>query len=153
SLLEADQNDRKEAGRSDTKAGYAANQAPQDTLEALRQAGLIEPRAEEEEGVADLTRKPVSFPMSRDARLQALARGDEGFLLGLAYSTLRGLGRIHPFVADLRVGGVEVKFVVPELGFTITIAEIVVTECRTINEFTSAADQPPCFTQGYGLAL
>ena len=30
----------------------------------------------------DLTREPLTFPADRDVRLQALARGDEGFLLG-----------------------------------------------------------------------
>jgi alpha-D-ribose 1-methylphosphonate 5-triphosphate synthase subunit PhnI len=32
----------------------------------------------------DLTREPMTFPAGRDQRLQALARGDEGFLLSLA---------------------------------------------------------------------
>ena len=32
--------------------------------------------------LADLTREPTVFPMSRAERLQALARSDEGFLLG-----------------------------------------------------------------------
>ena len=38
----------------------------------------------------DLTRQPLAFPVARDVRLQALARGDEGFLLALGYSTQRG---------------------------------------------------------------
>jgi alpha-D-ribose 1-methylphosphonate 5-triphosphate synthase subunit PhnI len=33
---------------------------------------------------------PRNIPIDRDTRLQALARGDEGFLLALAYSTQRG---------------------------------------------------------------
>ena len=40
-----------------------------------------EPLPEEPSG--DLTREPLEFPMARDLRLQALARGDEGFLLAL----------------------------------------------------------------------
>ncbi len=32
-----------------------------------------------------------------------LARGDEGFLLALAYSTQRGYGRTHPFVGEIRI--------------------------------------------------
>ncbi len=55
--------------------------------------------------------------MARDLRLQALARGDEGFLLALGYSTQRGYARNHPFVGEIRIGEVEVELDVPELGF------------------------------------
>src|SRR5262249_7027459 len=48
--------------------------------------------------VFDLSRQPLQFPAGRDQRLQNLARGDEGFILGLAYSTARGYGGTHPFV-------------------------------------------------------
>ena len=58
----------------------------------------------EEAPVADLTRDPVAFPADRALRLQNLARGDEGFLLGLGYSTQRGYGRNHPFVGEIRLG-------------------------------------------------
>ncbi|VEB42155.1 Bacterial phosphonate metabolism protein (PhnI) [Chromobacterium violaceum] len=44
----------------------------------------------------DLTREPLMFPAGRPARLQNLARGDEGWLLGLAYSTQRGYAESHP---------------------------------------------------------
>ena len=64
----------------------------------------------------DLTREPTIFPMTRAERLQALARSDEGFLLGLAYSTQRGYGGTHPFAGEIRVGEVEVEFEAPELG-------------------------------------
>ncbi len=42
--------------------------------------------------VPDLTQAPLKFPASRELRLQNLARGDEGFLLALGYSTQRGYG-------------------------------------------------------------
>ena len=64
----------------------------------------------------DLTRDPVSFPADRDVRLQSMARGDEGFLLGLGYSVQRGFGGTHPFVGEVRVGEVAVEFV-PEALF------------------------------------
>ena len=51
------------------------------------------------------------------SRLQALSRGDEGFLLALGYSTQRGYARTHPFVGEIRIGEVEVELDVPELGF------------------------------------
>ena len=55
----------------------------------------------------DITRTPLEFPMERDQRLQALARGDEGFLLALGYSTQRGYSRTHPFVGEIRIGEVR----------------------------------------------
>ena len=57
-------------------------------------------------------------------RLQALARGDKGYLLGLAYSSQRGYGRTHPFVGELRIGHVRVSAHLPELGFEVEFAEI-----------------------------
>lgn len=101
----------------------------------------------------DLTREPLRFPASRALRLQALARGDEGFLLGLAYSTQRGYARSHAFVGELRVGIVAVEFDIPELGFSIEIAEIELTECETVNQFKGSKSEPPQFTRGYGLVF
>jgi len=49
-----------------------------------------EPAVAPDAPVSDITREAPDFPSPRDARLQTLARGDEGFLLGLAYSTQRG---------------------------------------------------------------
>ncbi|WP_203135581.1 carbon-phosphorus lyase complex subunit PhnI [Microbacterium sp. JZ31] len=107
---------------------------------------------------ADLTREPTVFPMSRAERLQALARGDEGFLLSLGYSTQRGFGRTHPFAGEVRVGEVEVLFDAPELGFEVPIGRIEVTECQMVNQFVGGrdaqgAERPPQFTRGYGLVF
>jgi alpha-D-ribose 1-methylphosphonate 5-triphosphate synthase subunit PhnI len=85
---------------------------------------------------ADITREPMLFPISRAERLQALARGDEGFVLSLGYSTQRGFGRTHPFAGEVRVGEVEVEYVAPELGFAVPLGRIEVTECQMINQFT-----------------
>jgi alpha-D-ribose 1-methylphosphonate 5-triphosphate synthase subunit PhnI len=86
-------------------------------------------------------------------RLQNLARGDEGFLLGLAYSTQRGFGKNHPFVGEIRAGRLEVEMIPEELGFPVVIGEIEVTECQMVNQFKGSATVPPSFTQGYGLAF
>jgi alpha-D-ribose 1-methylphosphonate 5-triphosphate synthase subunit PhnI len=102
---------------------------------------------------ADLTREPTVFPMSRAGRLQALARADEGFLLGLGYSTQRGFGSTHPFAGEIRVGEVEVEFEAPELGFSVCLGRIELTECQMINQFTGNADTPAQFTRGYGLVF
>jgi alpha-D-ribose 1-methylphosphonate 5-triphosphate synthase subunit PhnI len=117
--------------------------------------GLIEPDGEmpEDHLAGDITREPMEFPMPRDLRLQSLARGDEGFLLALAYSTQRGYGRTHPFVGEIRMGLVEVEFDVPELGFAVSLGEIRVTECQMVNQFKGSAKAPPQFTRGYGLVF
>ena len=101
----------------------------------------------------DITRTPMDFPMERDARLQALSRGDEGFLLALAYSTQRGYARTHPFAGEIRIGLVEVEMELPELGLTVSLGEIRLTECQSVNQFKGSATQPPQFTRGYGLVF
>jgi alpha-D-ribose 1-methylphosphonate 5-triphosphate synthase subunit PhnI len=123
--------------------------------EILDQEGMIEREVAEsdETAVFDLTREPMSFPAGRDQRLQNLARGDEGFILGLAYSTARGYGGAHPFVGEIRLGEVAVEIVPEELGFAIEIGDITVTECQMINQFHGSAEQPPQFTRGYGLSF
>lgn len=101
----------------------------------------------------DLTRDPIEFPAARDVRLQALARGDEGFLLGLAYSVQRGFGGNHPFAGEIRLGEVAVQLVPQELGFAVDIGDLTVTECQMVNQFTGSKDVAPQFTRGYGLAF
>jgi alpha-D-ribose 1-methylphosphonate 5-triphosphate synthase subunit PhnI len=103
--------------------------------------------------VGDLTREPLSLPADRDLRLQNLARGDEGFLLALGYSTQRGYGRTHPFAGEIRFGDVEVEFFAEELGFAVPLGRIAVTECQMVNQFSGTATQPPRFTRGYGLTF
>lgn len=101
----------------------------------------------------DLTREPLTFPASRAARLQNLARADEGFLLSMGYSTQRGYGNSHPFAAEIRYGTAEVELFVEELGFAVTIGEIELTECQMVSQFTGNADEAPRFTRGYGLVF
>lgn len=119
----------------------------------LAQEGLMAPEAQSETEPGDLTRQPLSFPADRPLRLQALARGDEGFLLALGYSTQRGYGNAHPFVGEIRIGEVMVELVPPELGFPIEIGEIAVTECQMVNQFAGSKTEPPQFTRGYGLVF
>ncbi len=120
----------------------------------LNQEGLIEQEhADDDREVFDLTRESMKFPAGREARLQNLARGDEGFLLALGYSTQRGWGRNHPFAGEIRMGEVAVEFTPEELGFPIEIAEITVTECQMVNQFKGSSEVPPQFTRGYGLTF
>ncbi|MES2600731.1 MAG: carbon-phosphorus lyase complex subunit PhnI [Pseudomonadota bacterium] len=117
--------------------------------------GLIEtsPDAKPDQQIGDLTREPLSFPADRDLRLQNLARGDEGFLLALGYSTQRGFGRTHPFAGEIRLGEVEVEFMAEDAGFAVPLGSITLTECQMVNQFKGSATEAPCFTRGYGLAF
>ncbi|APO87505.1 carbon-phosphorus lyase complex subunit PhnI [Marivivens sp. JLT3646] len=122
-------------------------------LQLLDQDGLMEPLSDGDETPPDLTREPLEMPADRPLRLQALARGDEGFVLSMAYSTQRGYGRTHAFVGELRIGTCAVEMEIPELGFAVEIGEIELTECETVNQFTGSKSEPPQFTRGYGLVL
>ena len=119
----------------------------------LNRDGLIESAAADDTAPRDLTREPLRFPADRATRLQNLARGDEGFLLAMAYSTQRGYGRTHAFVGELRIGAVAVQVDIPELGFSVDIGEVEVTECETVNQFKGSKTEPPQFTRGYGLTF
>ncbi len=119
----------------------------------LNRDGLIEAEPPSDSAPADLTRAPMELPADRALRLQALARGDEGFLLSMAYSTQRGYGRTHAFVGELRLGRVAVEVEIPELGFAVEIGEIELTECETVNQFKGSKTEPPQFTRGYGLVF
>ncbi len=119
----------------------------------LDRDGLIEPAPHDDTPAPDLTREPMELPASRALRLQAITRGDEGFVLSMAYSTQRGYGRTHAFVGELRIGRVAVEVDIPELGFAVEIGEVELTECETVNQFKGSRTEPAQFTRGYGLVF
>ncbi|UWQ75339.1 carbon-phosphorus lyase complex subunit PhnI [Leisingera sp. M658] len=121
--------------------------------EFLQGEDIIEREPVSDSVPGDLTREPMSFPANRSVRLQSLTRGDEGFILGMAYSTQRGYARNHAFVGELRIGTVPVEMEIPELGFAIEIGEVELTECETVNQFKGSKTVPPQFTRGYGLVF
>ena len=137
----------------------AAAMAPADladvphVTEFLNRDGMIEVEPSGNATPPDLTREPMELPASRALRLQAIARGDEGFILSMAYSTQRGYGRTHAFVGELRIGTVTVEMDIPELGFAVEIGEMELTECETVNQFKGSKTEPPQFTRGYGLVF
>jgi alpha-D-ribose 1-methylphosphonate 5-triphosphate synthase subunit PhnI len=135
---------------SATKSTRALEPMPR-VPDILGREGLIEPDIGSEQEPGDLTREPLTFPADRDVRLQALARGDEGFLLGLGYSTQRGYGGAHPFAGEIRMGEVSVEIEPAELGFSIDIGDLVLTECQMVNQFKGSKTVAPQFTRGYGL--
>ncbi|MEE4347408.1 MAG: carbon-phosphorus lyase complex subunit PhnI [Paracoccaceae bacterium] len=136
----------------------AAQAAPQagpvpHITDFLNRDGLIQTEAASDDTPPDLTRQPLEFPANRALRLQSLTRGDEGFVLGMAYSTQRGYARNHAFVGELRIGLVPVEMEIPELGFSIQIGEVELTECETVNQFAGSKTEPAQFTRGYGLVF
>ncbi|MCT4557563.1 MAG: carbon-phosphorus lyase complex subunit PhnI [Pelagimonas sp.] len=148
--------DFKLAADGDVPEAPQADPRREDTpkiLGFLNQEGLIQQEPQGDDTPPDLTREPMELPSDRSLRLQALTRGDEGFILGMAYSTQRGYARNHAFVGELRIGTCTVEMDIPELGFAIEVGEVELTECETVNQFTGSKTEPPQFTRGYGLVF
>ncbi|MDF1802022.1 carbon-phosphorus lyase complex subunit PhnI [Thalassovita sp.] len=146
--LAADGGTPTEAPTQDTAPSHVPH-----ITEFLNQEGLIQTEPDGDEEPSDLTREPLELPASRALRLQSLTRGDEGFVLGMAYSTQRGYARNHAFVGELRIGTCAVEMDIPELGFAVEIGEVELTECETVNQFKGSKIEPPQFTRGYGLVF
>jgi alpha-D-ribose 1-methylphosphonate 5-triphosphate synthase subunit PhnI len=64
-------------------------------------------------------------------------RGDEGYLLALAYSTQRGYGATTRLPAEIRSGYIDVEIVPEELGFAVNVGELLMTECEMVNGFVA----------------
>ncbi|MGG3571155.1 carbon-phosphorus lyase complex subunit PhnI [Bacillus gobiensis] len=120
----------------------------------LREQGLLANREAEETEPFDITREKMTFPASRSARLQTLARGETGAMTALAYSSMRGYGPVHPTIGELRVGYSEVHIPYP-FGDDeeLYIGEVMLTEVETINSFTQNDQGDVEFMLGYGLAF
>ncbi|MGH8780185.1 carbon-phosphorus lyase complex subunit PhnI [Paraburkholderia sp.] len=138
-----------------TPAPHESHEPVPRVVALLDREGLIEQETSSPDAPepADLSREPLAFPASRATRLQNLARGDEGFLLAMGYATQRGYAHSHPFAGEIRFGSVAVEMELDELGETVEIGDIDITECQMINQFAGSTDVPPTFTQGYGLAF
>lgn len=154
-LAEGDAGTDAAATTSSIQAAQPEAEAMPRVVTLLDKEGLIEqerptPQAPEP---GDLSREPLAFPASRATRLQNLARGDEGFLLAMGYATQRGYAHSHPFAGEIRFGTIAVEMELDELGETVEIGDIDITECQMINQFAGSNDVPPAFTQGYGLAF
>jgi len=122
-------------------------------VESLRADGLLPPVVQVSRGDAfDITREPMIFPVPRSAALATMARAEQGGLLSLAYSNMRGYGDIHPTVAELRVGYLPVYMPHPISGEDIEIGEILMTECEVVAMYEKGTDQDAKahFTLGYG---
>lgn len=121
----------------------------------LRAENLLKEVPEDNTEPFDVTSNLLTFPAPRSARLQTFARSDAGFLGGVAYSSMRGYGAVHPTVSELRCGYVEVcvPYVLDETE-TMCIGEILVTEVEAlVPSHTETADEFDKMTLagGYGM--
>ena len=103
----------------------------------------------------DVTSHLLTFPAPRRARLQTFARSDSGFLGGVAYSSMRGYGAVHPTVSELRCGYVEVciPYILDETE-EICIGDILVTEVEALvpsHTETEEEFDKMTLSGGYGL--
>lgn len=122
-------------------------------LDLLRDEGLLVPaNGSGTEEAFDITRQPMIFPVPRSAALQAMARGETGSLLMIAYSNMRGYGDVHPTVGELRVGYLPVELPHPVTGAPTEIGEVLMTECEVVAMYEGGGetDDQPRFTIGYG---
>jgi alpha-D-ribose 1-methylphosphonate 5-triphosphate synthase subunit PhnI len=122
-------------------------------LDSLRQEGLLAQVDEcrMNETPFDITREPMIFPVPRSAALATMARGEQGALLTMAYSNMRGYGDVHPTVAELRIGYVPVTLPHPITGKPMEVGEVAMTECEVVAMFEQSHHNcTPVFTLGYG---
>lgn len=123
-------------------------------INVLRGENLLPLAAEKDEDPYDITRRALLFPLPRSGRLQAMARGEEGAMMAIAYSSMRGYGDTHPTLAELRVGYVSLKIKHPLSGKTVKVGEILVTEAEVIaGKPAQAGQEMPQFSLGYGLVF
>lgn len=111
----------------------------------LKEEGVMAEVEEDNTEPFDVTSNLLTFPAPRSARLQTFARSDAGFLGGVAYSSMRGYGAVHPTVSELRCGYLEicVPYVLDEedeicIGEILVIEELPISlECRVeeINQY------------------
>jgi len=122
-------------------------------LAGLRAEGLLPKinEADRSQQPFDITREPLIFPLPRSAALATMTRAEQGSLLAIAYSNMRGYGDVHPTVAELRVGFLPVLLPHPITGELTEIGEVEMTECEVIAMYEDEnGDEKPTFTLGYG---
>jgi alpha-D-ribose 1-methylphosphonate 5-triphosphate synthase subunit PhnI len=125
--------------------------------EVLRGMGLLEHAHEhpDTKDPPDLTREPMRFPVTRPTWLQALARGESGALVCLAYSSLRGYGgrADHGTVAELRVGDLPLRVMHPLTGEPMTVGWFRATEVEMVGGEHSASNKHSGYGLSYGLVF
>lgn len=142
-----DEADEMEAGTSDIKCERVSD--------LLREENVLLKMDLDETEPFDVTSNLLTFPAPRSARLQTFARSDAGFLGGVAYSSMRGYGAVHPTVSELRSGYVEVcvPYILDE-GEELCVGEILVTEVEALVPSHTETDEEfdkMTLAGGYGL--
>ncbi|MDR1194802.1 MAG: carbon-phosphorus lyase complex subunit PhnI [Peptococcaceae bacterium] len=128
-------------------------------VDILREQGLMRASPDPEGDYFDITKRPLLFPCPRSARLQALARGEAGFIIAMAYSFLRGHTVFHPNVGELRCGYVELLIdYPPERRDTWYAGEILLTEVDCFLPREAAGQSPEREKElrvaaGYGISF
>ncbi|MBN1696981.1 MAG: carbon-phosphorus lyase complex subunit PhnI [Spirochaetales bacterium] len=128
-------------------------------VDYFRKQGLIEtPVKDPGQKPYDITRQPMIFPLERSARLQRLARGEDGAILAFGYASMRGWGSVHPTLAEVRVGYLPVKIRHPYWKSEVTIGRVMVSEVESICSFRKQIDEKTgddkyVFELGYGLVF
>lgn len=121
----------------------------------LRKEGVLESADRDDTQPFDVTCNLLTFPAPRSARLQTFARSDAGFLGGVAYSSMRGYGAVHPTVSELRSGYVEVCVPYPyDEAEEICVGDILVTEVEALVPSCTETDEEfdkMTLAGGYGL--
>lgn len=157
-MIEAESAGDDEEADADAEADANSVSSFVKVADLLREQGLLEQtvRPAIEQKPFDITREKLTFPAERSARLQALARGETGAMVALAYSSMRGYGAVHPTIGELRVGYVTVEIPYPygDGDEQVYIGEMLVTEVETINSFTQRESSHEVqFVLGYGLVM
>lgn len=123
-------------------------------VQALREEGLLVENAKPKNTKPfDITREALIAPFPRSAALATMTRGEQGSLLAIAYSNMRGYGDIHPTVAELRVGFVPVYLPHPITGKPMEVGEVEMTECEVVAMYETLDEKEhskPVFSLGYG---
>jgi alpha-D-ribose 1-methylphosphonate 5-triphosphate synthase subunit PhnI len=137
-------------------------------IESMRARGIlaeppVQEQAEADAEPYDITRKALTFPAPRSARLQVLSQADAGSLMTFAYSSVRGYGDVHPTLGELRYGYISVEVAHPLTGEPVEIGEILATECEMVSRVESAEEGQdaeskqeaalPKFGLGYGFGF
>ncbi|MCX7914056.1 MAG: carbon-phosphorus lyase complex subunit PhnI [Thermodesulfovibrionales bacterium] len=139
----------------DVMSGQSLPDSFPKVIEILRNEGLLTEANRsgfKGQDIFDITRQSLTFPASRSAAMQAMARGETGGLLLLAYSNMRGYGDIHPTIGELRVGYIPVKITHPFTGRPYHIGNIKVTEAEVIAKFIEK-DGKVKFSLGCGICF
>lgn len=95
----------------------------------------------------DITRKPISSQPTAAERLGHLARGEEGYMTGIAYENLRQAGQSHPYVSRLKRGELSLSVCLEDIDLVVEIGDLPLTYCTLIE---AKSDH---LIEGFGIAF